>query len=153
VACGALRPAIIRGRMPEPWYKDGLRFTCTQCGNCCTGAPGSIWVSEAEIAALALRLGIDEAAFRKRYTRTVKGRGVSLVEKPNNDCVFWARGRGCTVYEDRPKQCRTWPFWRPLLESRADWDASAEGCPGMNRGKLHAAASIAASAADDGLPG
>ena len=24
----------------EPWYADGLAFTCTQCGNCCTGGPG-----------------------------------------------------------------------------------------------------------------
>ena len=23
---------------PEPWYKDGLRFKCTGCGDCCTGA-------------------------------------------------------------------------------------------------------------------
>ena len=23
--------------MTEPWYQDGLRFTCTRCGNCCTG--------------------------------------------------------------------------------------------------------------------
>ena len=27
-----------------PWYRDGLRFTCTRCGNCCTGAPGYVWV-------------------------------------------------------------------------------------------------------------
>ena len=24
-----------------PWYRDGLAFTCTQCGACCTGAPVS----------------------------------------------------------------------------------------------------------------
>ena len=27
----------------EPWYRDGLRFQCTQCGNCCTGDPGVVW--------------------------------------------------------------------------------------------------------------
>ena len=31
------------------WYKDGLAFTCTQCGNCCTGGPGYVWLSDAEI--------------------------------------------------------------------------------------------------------
>jgi Fe-S-cluster containining protein len=138
--------------MPAPWYKDGLAFTCTMCGNCCTGAPGYIWVSEVEIDALADRLGMGRAAFRGKYTRTVKGRGVTLIEKANNDCAFFERGRGCTVYEDRPKQCRTWPFWRPLLADRAAWNESAKGCPGMNRGARHDAATIAATAADDGLP-
>ncbi|WP_296458322.1 hypothetical protein [Rubinisphaera sp.] len=35
------------------WYKDGLKFECTQCGNCCTGGPGAVWVSEEEIQAIA----------------------------------------------------------------------------------------------------
>ena len=29
---------------PE-WYRDGLRFECTRCGACCTGAPGYVWVT------------------------------------------------------------------------------------------------------------
>ncbi|MFM7740581.1 MAG: YkgJ family cysteine cluster protein, partial [Planctomycetota bacterium] len=28
----------------EPWYKDGLRFQCSQCGDCCTGGAGYVWV-------------------------------------------------------------------------------------------------------------
>ena len=139
----------------QPWFAEGLRFTCTRCGNCCTGAPGYVWISDAECAALAARIGIDLAAFKRRYTRMVRGRGRTLVERPDgergNACIFWADGTGCTVYEDRPKQCRTWPFWRPLVETRAGWDAASLGCPGMNRGKLHRAEDIAAIAADDGL--
>ncbi len=77
---------------------------------------------------------------------------VSLIEKRNHDCVFWAEGVGCTVYEQRPRQCRTWPFWRISLEDRSTWDEQARGCPGMNRGALHGATGIAASAANDGLP-
>ena len=29
-----------------PWYADGLPFTCTQCGDCCTGDPGYVWVTD-----------------------------------------------------------------------------------------------------------
>lgn len=137
--------------MADAWYKDGLRFTCTQCGNCCTGAPGYVWINDEEIIALAKRLGLDESSFRRKYTRSLAKRGTSLVEKANNDCVFFATGKGCTVYEDRPKQCRTWPFWKPLVRSRSDWTEASQGCPGMDHGKLHAAATIAATAADDGL--
>jgi uncharacterized protein len=139
----------------DTWYKKGLRFTCTQCGDCCTGAPGYVWISEDETTALAKRLGVDEAAFRRRYTRMVKGRGRTLIERPDekrgNACIFWQNGVGCSVYTDRPKQCRTWPFWRPLVEFQSGWDAAANTCPGMNHGKRHSADTIARVAADDGL--
>ena len=140
-----------------PWYRDGLRFTCTRCGNCCTGAPGFTWVTEDEIAALAKRLKTDDATFRRTHTRTVWRKGVqqvSLIDlgaRKNHACVFFKPGTGCTVYEDRPRQCRTWPFWRRNLESPADWAEQAKECPGMDRGSLHSAARITAVAADDGL--
>lgn len=137
------------------WYAAGLRFACTRCGNCCTGAPGHTWVSETEIDALAARLGLDRAAFAATYTRTVWRGGrqlVSLVEKKNHDCIFWAAGTGCTVYEDRPRQCRTWPFWRVNLADEAAWREAGRGCPGIDRGEQHPADVIAATAADDGLP-
>ena len=54
--------------MSEPWYKDGLQFECSQCGDCCTGAPGYVWVNKQEIAALAADIGEDDvAAFEKKY--------------------------------------------------------------------------------------
>jgi uncharacterized protein len=135
----------------KPWYQAGLKFTCTQCGNCCTGAPGYTWVNDSEIAAFAKKFGVDEGTFRTKYTRKVPGRGVTLKEKPNNDCVFFERGTGCTVYAERPRQCRTWPFWHDSVDTAEHWQAQARGCPGMNHGKLHDAAKITATAADDGL--
>ncbi len=142
--------------MTDPWYRDGLRFSCTQCGTCCTGAPGYVWVSDEEVVALAARVGLDVPAFQRHYTRVVRGRGRTLIERPDrergNACVFWQEGPGCTVYTDRPRQCRTWPFWRPLIADQESWDEAAEGCPGMNHGKRHTADHIAAVAADDGLP-
>jgi len=138
-----------------PWFQDGLRFACTKCGNCCTGSPGFTWVSEDEIDRLAARLGLDREAFIRKYTRSAWRQGEerrSLVELRRGDCVFWVSGTGCSVYEDRPRQCRTWPFWRSNLAERDDWVAAARECPGMDRGQLHAVAEIAAVAADDGLP-
>ena len=43
--------------MSEPWFKDGLRFTCTRCGKCCTGPPGFVWVNDEEVAAIAEYIG------------------------------------------------------------------------------------------------
>lgn len=118
----------------EPWYKDGLHFKCTQCGNCCTGSPGFVWVDDAEIQAIADYLGKTIGEVRLMHTRPARGK-ISLNEYANGDCVFFdGKGRGCTIYPVRPKQCRTWPFWNSNLESEDDWDFVKTICPGTGRG-------------------
>jgi Fe-S-cluster containining protein len=118
----------------QPWFKDGLRFQCTQCGNCCTGAPGFVWVNKAEVIALAEKLGMDVPAFESQFVRTV-GTRKSLIEHANGDCVFFdGQTRKCTVYEARPRQCRTWPFWDSNLRSPETWERTCEICPGSGKG-------------------
>ncbi len=129
-----------------PWYAQGLRFTCTQCGDCCTGEPGYVWVDDAEAAALAKSRGEKLHEFLAVYTRLSRGRR-TLREKANGDCVFWERGRGCTVYALRPKQCRTWPFWDSNLDSPESWAHAVAVCPGSGDGELVGAAEIARRAA------
>ena len=133
----------------DPWFKDGLQFECTQCGNCCTGAPGTVRISDEDVGRLARHLSMSKKAFRGIYTRHVKGY-VSLRELPNYDCVFWDRSNGCRVYEHRPRQCRTWPFWKAVVESPKRWEAEAEHCPGMNRGNVHDAEFISLTILNDG---
>ena len=137
----------------QPWYRQGLRFDCTQCGKCCGGGPGTIRVSDDEIAALADRLGLSDAEFRPRYTCRLRNGDISLVEKEDYDCTFFDRKRGCMVYDDRPKQCRTWPFWSNVVFSSGRWDDEAAECPGMNTGPLHDPAEITRIAHDDGTGG
>ena len=121
--------------MAEPWYKDGLNFTCTQCGKCCTGEPGFVWVDGAEIAAIAEVLGEPVEEVTAIHTKKF-GQGRSLREKANGDCVFFERGIGCTIYEVRPRQCRTWPFWESNLKSKATWERTEATCPGSGEGEL-----------------
>lgn len=135
------------------WYKDGLRFECLQCGSCCTGFSGTVCVSDEEIAVLAHRFDLLEAEFRKDYTRMVGGGAISLVEKKNKDCIFFEKDHGCTVYEDRPRQCRTWPFWRYNVYSPGHWKREAKRCPGMNSGQLYTADLIKEMSEDDGSSG
>ncbi len=120
--------------MKTPWYQEGLKFECTQCGDCCTGDPGHVWVNPDEIRALAKFLGISTSETRRRYVRRARNRK-SLTEKHNGDCVFY--DRGCTVYPARPRQCRTFPFWPQNLRSRKSWDEVQEECPGAGQGKLY----------------
>jgi Fe-S-cluster containining protein len=150
---------VLSGADKSPWYADGLDFTCTTCGNCCTGGPGYVFVSDEEISRVAAHLNLGVPAFKKQYCRKVLGR-VSLkeVRRPNglHDCVFLTElpaeplgrdlepgepvplgRRVCGIYPVRPLQCRTWPFWPENLADRSAWDRAAKGCPGMNRGGRH----------------
>lgn len=126
----------------QPWFKDGLRFTCTGCGDCCTGAPGFVWVNREEIADMARKVKLSPEEFEERYVRKV-GIRKSLVEYENGDCVFFdANSRKCAVYEARPRQCKTWPFWQSNMASEETWRDTCEACPGSGKGKLHSAEHI-----------
>lgn len=120
----------------SPWYQDGLKFECTQCGNCCTGSPGFVWVTDEEVRAIAEYLDKPVGEVRLLHTRPARGR-VSLNEYLNGDCIYFdPQGRGCTIYPVRPLQCRTWPFWPGNLERPEDWKGVGRGCPGVGRGEL-----------------
>jgi Fe-S-cluster containining protein len=120
-----------------PWYRDGLQFTCSQCGDCCTGSPGHVWVTNEEIAAMAAAVGEELEAFEDKYVRRVGARK-SLIEFSNGDCVFLdGKTRGCSVYTARPRHCRTWPFWDSNLKTPEDWKHTCQVCPGSGTGRLY----------------
>lgn len=121
----------------------GLRFRCTMCGNCCTGPAGYVLYTDDEAGALAARLGISVDEFVRDYTKlTPFGRSLKEVPTPHGlDCIFLDRstvpGRAvCGVYEDRPAQCRTWPFWPTIVRTAATWREAGRTCPGINTGPL-----------------
>lgn len=123
---------------PErPWYAEGLPFTCSQCGDCCSGAPGAVWVTDDELNAIASELGRPVGEIRLLHTKMIAGRW-SLRDYPNGDCVFLdPKTRRCQVYGARPIQCRTWPFWPSNIATRGTWEDTCQICPGSGQGQLH----------------
>ncbi|USN98715.1 MAG: YkgJ family cysteine cluster protein [Phycisphaeraceae bacterium] len=127
----------------------GLRFTCTMCGHCCTGPTGYVLFNDEEGDAMARALGILRPEFDERFTHDTPA-GRSLIERRTGfgyDCVFLDRekvpGKAvCGLYEHRPAQCRTWPFWTENLRSPRHWKAAARTCPGMDTGTLHSPETI-----------
>ena len=111
------------------WYSGGLNFKCTGCGQCCTGSPGYVWVSEQEIQAIAEHLDMPIEEFMRTHTRYVDGR-YSLKEKSNFDCIF-LKEKKCTIYQLRPTQCKTFPWWPANLESPERWKSAAKSCEGI----------------------
>ncbi|HUT99213.1 MAG TPA: YkgJ family cysteine cluster protein [bacterium] len=136
------------------WYSpDGVRFSCREgCAFCCRGEPGVVNVDTHERLKIAAHLGLEEKEFRRRYCRRVGLGAWSLVEHPNGDCVFITPENLCSIYAVRPKQCRTYPFWKSTLASRTTWEREGRECPGIGRGKLHTPADIAAYLRGEGDP-
>tara|TARA_A100001015_G_scaffold321274_1_gene451152 strand:- start:438 stop:878 length:441 start_codon:yes stop_codon:yes gene_type:complete len=108
-----------------------LKFKCTGCGQCCTGSPGYVWLTEVDIQRIADKLNITKKYFLQKYTLNIAGR-YSLKEiQPSYDCIFYKNKR-CTIYQARPKQCRTYPFWDDILSSKKNWDAEKKYCEGID---------------------
>ncbi|OQY37222.1 MAG: hypothetical protein B6229_08810 [Spirochaetaceae bacterium 4572_7] len=121
----------------DEFYKDGLSFSCVRCSGCCRHEPGFVFLSEVDLKKLAEGLNISQKKFIKKYCFVADLVGIkrlSLIEKSNNDCIFW--DNGCTVYEDRPLQCRSYPFWAHNLINEDTWAGVVQSCPGAGKGKL-----------------
>ena len=125
-----------------PWYKDGLRFKCSGCGDCCTGEPGFVWFNRTEGQAISKSLGMKVDEFYSDYARKI-GIRYSLKEFSNGDCVFFDNEkRSCQIYEHRPMQCRTWPFWGSNLQTPETWEQTCKDCPGSGTGRLYSLTEI-----------
>ncbi len=130
---GGARDAVVTDsggvQAERSWYQQGLRFGCTSCGRCCTGAQGYVWVSTSEAVLLAkhLSLGLDD--FGRRYLRRV-GTRLALLDGAGGDCVF-LQGKLCRVYDLRPSQCVSFPWWPAVLASAESWRRAALDCEGI----------------------
>lgn len=105
---------------------------CKSCrGRCCNGESGYIWVDTNEIKAIAEYLSLETDTFIRVYLKKV-GYKFSIRElkiKDNYACVFYDEAEDrCSIYEVRPEQCRTFPFW-PYYKDRPE-DVASE-CPGV----------------------
>ncbi len=40
------------------------------------------------------------------------------------------------MYEARPIQCSTYPFWSSIVSSESAWESEAIDCPGIGKGRL-----------------
>ncbi|MBI9108712.1 MAG: YkgJ family cysteine cluster protein [Spirochaetales bacterium] len=121
----------------ENFYENGLRFECQKCSACCRHDPGYVFLTQTDLDALVTETGLSEADFLEKYCTMIDIGGfkrISLIEKKNYDCIFWKDG--CSVYQSRPVQCRTFPFWISSLEDKTDWDELALSCPGIGKGGI-----------------
>lgn len=130
---------------PEtPWFSDGLRFTCTRCSRCCRHESGYVFLSDDDIQRFCSYFSVSREEFIQKFCTRVDlefTQRISLKEQENFDCIFWKNGL-CSVYEARPLQCQSYPFWTQNLNSDASWQSLEKECPGINIGDRHSLVDI-----------
>jgi len=113
---------------------QALRFACQPgCTACCTQR-GFVYLSEADLVRAAEFVGMTAAEFERRYVYRTRRR-LRLRTPRDSQCHF-LRGDGCSIHPAKPTQCRIFPFWPELVESRREWNKTARYCPGMGQGPL-----------------
>ncbi len=75
--------------------------------------------------------------FLNRYCATDNNGYIHLkIEKEK--CLFLDDNEKCMIYESRPMQCRTWPFWTENLKTKDKYIKSVLSfCKGAAQGKLY----------------
>lgn len=114
-----------------------LRFECTGCGRCCIGGGDyHVFLSDAAAETIRIHLGLSRRWFRRRYLRRLPDGDQVAAMSADERCIFLGRDNRCRVYAARPVQCRSYPFWPEVINSKTAWQREARRCEGINRGTL-----------------
>ncbi len=100
--------------------KDQVAFTCTLCGACCRDLENKLALEPPDIFYLARCLrdrncgvsSIEDVCEKFAHPFMLEDYYPAFLMNTKGDdhaCVFLQNGR-CSVYEDRPRTCRLYPF-------------------------------------------
>lgn len=118
--------------------ENGLKFQCQGSGKCCTshGEYGFVFLTLEDRRRFAKHLKISTRSFTTKYCESRSGVWHLKEDPKNPDCMF-LKNKQCSVYEARPVQCRTWPFWPEVLNAKAWKKDVVSFCPGIGKGRLY----------------
>ncbi|MBN2719177.1 MAG: YkgJ family cysteine cluster protein [Deltaproteobacteria bacterium] len=121
------------------WFEDGLEFKCVGCGRCCRSHGRDnekkyVYLSYEDKLAISSHLKIPMDVFFFRYCTYQDG--AVVLQRNNGGCCFHEYNR-CQIYQARPKQCATWPFWTENLHPEEWYGPVKDCCPGIGQGKTY----------------
>jgi Fe-S-cluster containining protein len=133
--------------MAKRWYASGIKFACTEGGDCCHnhGEYDSVYFTRAEAHAVARALDVSITDLLRHHLKREDG---YLVARSRRGACVFLRGCSCSIYAQRPVPCSTWPFWPDLLEKRAWKRDVVTFCKGVGSGERVSGADIDATAAE-----
>ncbi len=117
-----------------------FRFQCHRCARCCSAGAGYVFLEAGEEQPLARRLGLSSEEFERRYVRTVRhprsGRLVRALREQGRGeggrCALLEGANECSVYEDRPAHCKSFPYWDSVLDDPQGFERARATCPGIS---------------------
>lgn len=127
--------------MAKPFWKEGIQFSCQGTGQCCVSRNGYgyVYLSLQDRRRLAQHLGIPTRDFTRKHC--AKTGGWFHLKDSKAACPY-LNGTRCGVYEARPTQCRTWPFWPENMKAKVWASEIAAFCPGVGKGRRYSAEEI-----------
>ena len=122
--------------MAKRFWEKGIAFECQGTGMCCTsrGSYGYVYLTMEDRRRLARHLKLSTSAFTRRYCKNTDA--FFHLKNPKDPCPF-LEDRSCTIYQARPIQCKTWPFWPENMNVRT-WNQEIKTfCPGIGKGRVY----------------
>jgi len=86
-------------------------------------------LKEGEKMAESLNMPFEE--FKTKYMKKI-WRQFVLKMPYRGGCIFF-KNRKCSIYEARPEQCRTFPYWPELKASYENWKEIEKYCEGAKK--------------------
>lgn len=126
-----------KNKSQNEWWSEGVRFQCQGSGNCCVSRDeyGFVFLTLEDRRRFAQHFKISTTEFTKKYCTKLKGL-FHLTEDPKDPNCMFLKNKKCSVYQARPTQCRTWPFWPEVMNPKTWKKEVASFCPGVGKGPL-----------------
>lgn len=127
----------MRNDVSKTWWSTGVKFECQGSGNCCLsrGEYGFVFLTREDRKRMADHLKMNLRDFTKKYCDKTKGYFHLKETSERDECLF-LKQKKCGIYQARPTQCRTWPFWPEVMNAKT-WNKEVKNfCPGVGKGKL-----------------
>jgi len=109
-----------------------FHFNCHRCGNCCRIGHGHVWVKAEDVQVMADTKQMTSAAFVERFLYS-KDSKLSVREEANGACSLLDSTNCCSVYDCRPEQCSSFPYWPQLSTQGPALDMASAYCPGIQK--------------------
>jgi uncharacterized protein len=117
--------------MSKSFYEKGLKFECQGSGKCCVsrGEYGFVYLTKRDQKVMSKHLNLSLVNFKKLFVKETDNVPHLVQPKDTEDCIF-LKNKRCDVYEARPVQCKTWPFWPENMNAKS-WKRDVVAfCPG-----------------------
>jgi Fe-S-cluster containining protein len=118
------------------WWAEGVQFQCQGSGKCCVshGEFGYVYLTREDRQRMAKVLKLTTREFMAKHCQKENGFWI-LKAIDNGDCRF-LENKKCSVYDGRPTQCRTWPWWPEVMNAKS-WSKDVSSfCPGVGKGRV-----------------